>query len=118
MKHLRTWYVVTDRGRARILQKREGQHAFDTGRADPAALLGRLADNARVALVSPGDATLIRRGDRPLGLHQDEARDAQFGPLLEYPLQLLAFQERHGQRQFAPRLGPGCGAGGLGQIDL
>ena len=32
MKHPRTWYVVTDGGRARILQKREGQDAFDTRR--------------------------------------------------------------------------------------
>lgn len=34
MKHLRTWYVVTDGGRARILQKRDAQRdaqdAFDT----------------------------------------------------------------------------------------
>lgn len=32
MKHPRTWYVVTDGGRARILQKREAQEAFDTRR--------------------------------------------------------------------------------------
>ena len=32
MKHLRTWYVVTDGGRARFLQKREAQDAFDTHR--------------------------------------------------------------------------------------
>lgn len=30
MKHPRTWYVVTDGGRARILQKRDAQDAFDT----------------------------------------------------------------------------------------
>jgi protein required for attachment to host cells len=30
MKHLRTWYVVSDGGRARILQKRDSQDAFDT----------------------------------------------------------------------------------------
>ncbi|MGC2462672.1 MAG: host attachment protein [Steroidobacteraceae bacterium] len=33
MKHPRTWYVVTDGGRARILQKRDAQDAFDTHRA-------------------------------------------------------------------------------------
>ena len=32
MKHSKTWYVVTDGGRARILQKREAQDAFDTHR--------------------------------------------------------------------------------------
>lgn len=32
MKHPRTWYVVTDGGRARILKKREAQDAFDTQR--------------------------------------------------------------------------------------
>ena len=32
MKHPRTWYVVTDGGRARFLQKREAQDAFDTQR--------------------------------------------------------------------------------------
>ena len=30
MKHPRTWYVVTDGGRARFLQKREASEAFDT----------------------------------------------------------------------------------------
>ncbi|HLY47080.1 MAG TPA: host attachment protein [Stellaceae bacterium] len=30
MKHPRTWYVVADGGRARILQKRDKQQAFDT----------------------------------------------------------------------------------------
>ena len=32
MKHPRTWYVVTDGGRARILHKRDAQDAFDTHR--------------------------------------------------------------------------------------
>lgn len=32
MKHPRTWYVVADGGRARILQKRDEQEAFDTQR--------------------------------------------------------------------------------------
>jgi protein required for attachment to host cells len=32
MKHPRTWYVITDGGRARILQKRDEQDAFDTRR--------------------------------------------------------------------------------------
>ena len=32
MKHPRTWYVVTDGGRARILQKRDEHDAFDTHR--------------------------------------------------------------------------------------
>jgi protein required for attachment to host cells len=32
MKHPRTWYVVTDGGRARILQKRDAEDAFDTYR--------------------------------------------------------------------------------------
>jgi protein required for attachment to host cells len=32
MKHPRTWYVVTDGGRARILLKREEHDAFDTQR--------------------------------------------------------------------------------------
>ena len=32
MKHPRTWYVVTDGGRARILQKRDEQDVFDTRR--------------------------------------------------------------------------------------
>lgn len=32
MKHPRTWYVVTDGGRARILQKRDAQDAFDIHR--------------------------------------------------------------------------------------
>ena len=32
MKHPRTWYVVTDGGRARILQKRDEHDAFDTRR--------------------------------------------------------------------------------------
>ena len=32
MKHQRTWYVVTDGGRARFLQKREAPDAFDTQR--------------------------------------------------------------------------------------
>jgi len=30
MNHPRTWYVVADGGRARIVQKRDGQQAFDT----------------------------------------------------------------------------------------
>jgi protein required for attachment to host cells len=30
MKHPRTWYVVADGGRARIVQKRNGENAFDT----------------------------------------------------------------------------------------
>lgn len=30
MKHPRTWYVVADGGRARIVQKRDKQEAFDT----------------------------------------------------------------------------------------
>jgi protein required for attachment to host cells len=30
MQHPRTWYVVTDGGRARILQKRDTQEMFDT----------------------------------------------------------------------------------------
>ena len=30
MKHPRTWYVVADGGRARIVQKREDEDAFDT----------------------------------------------------------------------------------------
>jgi protein required for attachment to host cells len=29
MKHPRTWYVVADGGRARVLQKREGRDGFD-----------------------------------------------------------------------------------------
>ena len=32
MKHPRTWYVITDGGRARIVQKRDAQDAFDTHR--------------------------------------------------------------------------------------
>jgi protein required for attachment to host cells len=32
MKHPRTWYVVTDGGRARIFEKRTTQDAFDTPR--------------------------------------------------------------------------------------
>jgi protein required for attachment to host cells len=32
MKHPRTWYVVADGGRARIVQKRNGENAFDTHR--------------------------------------------------------------------------------------
>jgi protein required for attachment to host cells len=32
MKPARTWYVVTDGGRARIVQKREGEDAVDTHR--------------------------------------------------------------------------------------
>ena len=32
MRHPRTWYVVADGGRARILQKRDEQEAFDTQR--------------------------------------------------------------------------------------
>jgi protein required for attachment to host cells len=32
MKHPRTWYVITDGGRARIVQKRDAQNAFDTHR--------------------------------------------------------------------------------------
>ena len=32
MKHPRTWYVVADGGRARIVRKRNGEHAFDTHR--------------------------------------------------------------------------------------
>jgi protein required for attachment to host cells len=32
MKHPRTWYVVTDGGRARILQKRDAHDTFDTRR--------------------------------------------------------------------------------------
>jgi len=32
MKHPRTWYVVTDGGRARILQKQDAQDAFETNR--------------------------------------------------------------------------------------
>ena len=30
MKHPRTWYVITDGGRARIVQKRDAQDAFET----------------------------------------------------------------------------------------
>jgi protein required for attachment to host cells len=30
MKHPRTWYVITDGGRARIVQKRDAQDTFDT----------------------------------------------------------------------------------------
>ena len=32
MKHTRTWYVVADGGRARLVQKRNGENAFDTHR--------------------------------------------------------------------------------------
>ena len=32
MKHPRTWYIVADGGRARIVQKREDEDAFDTQR--------------------------------------------------------------------------------------
>ena len=32
MKHPRTWYVVADGGRARIVQKRNGENAFDMHR--------------------------------------------------------------------------------------
>jgi protein required for attachment to host cells len=32
MKHPRTWYVVADGGRARIVQKRDGEDAFHTRR--------------------------------------------------------------------------------------
>lgn len=32
MKHPRTWYVITDGGRARIVQKRDALDAFDTHR--------------------------------------------------------------------------------------
>ena len=32
MKHPRTWCVITDGGRARIVQKRDAQDAFDTHR--------------------------------------------------------------------------------------
>lgn len=32
MKHPRTWYVVTDGGRARVLQKRDTEDVFDTYR--------------------------------------------------------------------------------------
>ena len=32
MEHPRTWYVVADGGRARVLQKRRAQEAFDTQR--------------------------------------------------------------------------------------
>jgi protein required for attachment to host cells len=32
MKHPKTWYVITDGGRARIVQKRDAQDAFDTHR--------------------------------------------------------------------------------------
>ena len=32
MKHARTWYVIADGGRARILCKRDAQDAFDTQR--------------------------------------------------------------------------------------
>ena len=32
MKQPRTWYVVADGGRARIVRKRNGENAFDTHR--------------------------------------------------------------------------------------
>jgi protein required for attachment to host cells len=41
MKRPRTWYVVTDGGRARILQKRDAQEAFDTRREFVSADLHR-----------------------------------------------------------------------------
>ncbi|MGO8920621.1 MAG: host attachment protein [Stellaceae bacterium] len=41
MKHPRIWYVVTDGGRARFLQKREAQDAFDTSREFVSADLHR-----------------------------------------------------------------------------
>ena len=66
--------------------------------------LACFADDPRVTLPSPGDPTLVRRGDRPLGLHQDKPRDAQLGlPKLILP----SVQVNMRAGQFPPAEGDG-----------
>ena len=82
MKHPRTWYVVADGGRARILRKREAQDAFDTHREFVSADIHRhthelgterpgrtheRAGSARHALQPRGD---LHRADKRNFVHE------------------------------------------------